>query len=110
MPAKMPCISCGADVENAVKDSSCPRCGKPTGNVNQNTIIESPGVSGASSLVVRTRPEECPRSIDGFEIMSILGYGGMGTVFLAYEPLLDREVALKLLGRCDDEKIRDHLS
>src|SRR5205807_3656894 len=39
-----------------------------------------------------------PRSIDGYEILSLLGFGGMGAVYLAYEPLLDRVVALKLLA------------
>ncbi len=36
-------------------------------------------------------------SIDRYEIVCHLGVGAMGTVYLAYDPTLDREVAIKLL-------------
>ncbi len=36
-------------------------------------------------------------SLDGFEIREILGRGGMGTVYRAYQPEHDREVAIKIL-------------
>lgn len=38
-----------------------------------------------------------PRSIDRFHIKSILGIGGFGVVYLAHDPILDREVALKVV-------------
>ncbi len=46
-----------------------------------------------------------PKSIGGHEITGILGSGGMGKVYLAKEPVLGREVALKVLKRdCGDLK------
>jgi serine/threonine protein kinase/tetratricopeptide (TPR) repeat protein len=48
--------------------------------------------------VLRERPEQLGRYVVRREI----GAGGMGKVFAAYDPRLDREVALKVLHRSDD--------
>jgi tetratricopeptide (TPR) repeat protein len=37
--------------------------------------------------------------IDRYLIIGLLGAGGMGVVYAAYDPQLDRKVALKLIGR-----------
>jgi len=52
--------------------------------------------------------EPWPRSIGEYEIVRLLGRGGMGSVFLARHTKLGRQVALKLLGgyRLADPRMR----
>ena len=44
-----------------------------------------------------------PRTIQRFEIVGHLGTGGMGSVFRARDPQLDRDVAIKILAEVDDK-------
>ena len=38
-----------------------------------------------------------PTSIGRYEVLGSIGRGGMGSLFLALDPLLDRQIAVKLL-------------
>ena len=46
-----------------------------------------------------------PAKFDRFVLLEPIGRGAMGTVFAAYDPKLDRKIALKVM-RDDDEKAR----
>ncbi len=61
---------------------------------------------GKSSRIERGRPppgESVSVAIDGFEILELLGKGGMGAVYLAHDPVLNRVVALKLLEQTEGD-------
>src|SRR5688500_517196 len=97
----MQTCECGQSYQQT--DAACPKCGRPT--------PPAPPVGGMPTIVgpidevkvstpsnqARTKTGSFPLRIDGYEIISSVGAGGMGTVYLAYEPLMDRFVALKLL-------------
>lgn len=53
-------------------------------------IEKTPKPSGGESILVG-------QVIDNYEIVKVLGYGGMGTVFKAIDQNLEKEVALKLM-------------
>ena len=53
-------------------------------------IEKTPKPSGGESVLVG-------QVIDNYEIVKVLGYGGMGTVFKAIDQNLEKEVALKLM-------------
>lgn len=52
---------------------------------------------------------DLPRFVGPFEVRDRLGHGGMGMVYLAHDPMLDRPVAVKVLRVPDDETRRRFL-
>lgn len=52
---------------------------------------------------------DLPKYVGPFEVRDRLGHGGMGMVYLAYDPMLDRSVAVKVLRVPDEETRRRFL-
>jgi predicted Ser/Thr protein kinase len=50
-----------------------------------------------------------PTSIGRYEILGSIGRGGMGSLYLALDPKLDRQLAIKLL-RDDDDDLRERFA
>ena len=73
-----PCNQCGA--ANLDIDVKCVECGKPLVSSGMHRMIGS---------VV----------LDQYEIIDVLGQGGMSVVYKARHQLTDQEVALKILPR-----------
>jgi serine/threonine-protein kinase len=60
-------------------------------------FIEQGALHVAAKTIARDSSSPFPQQIDGYQILSRIGVGGMGEVYLAEETKLRRKVALKLV-------------
>ena len=78
----------------AVRDDPPPRATAPT--LSDSDLGDRP--------VAEPSPQPAQRTLGRYRVLGELGRGGMGVVLEAYDPVLDRRVALKILSAELDER------
>ena len=86
------CQECGESIPADAPEGICPQC------VLLHGISELPGSSSTSALTSKTiNADDVAAAFPKLELLEKVGGGGMGTVFRARQPGLDRTVALRIL-------------